>query len=815
MSVSRFGLLVLALLPFGAKVCAEEPVASLFARAALGEVAAEQELVDRGEEAARAAFEAFAPRPVAERRVRAAAILRTPLEASVRPALEILVDPDARVRETLVRFLARPELPGGSAEERLARLAERVREDPVGTVRQAALRALAEIDEPACAGELDRLVGDLVAPERALAAELLAGLPPARALARARLARAAAGDEPPDVFAALLVPCARDAADDPRGFETAAARAPIVVGLKHPDPRVRAAARSALDAHVSRLLAHQDDARALAVLAAFASDGFDPCRTLEESARIALLVGTRDDEALGHARQLAAAARAKESIYAREWSARAAHLEALAWIGRLEPERAALPLSLAARSLDDLLSARADAADRDGAEDHVRILFQRASVAVSEAGRILLGALVDGEREPERIPAAAIEALRVAHRHALEAQATAWRNETDAASSFDPVWRADVSLHELVLDVARRPGTWPARALALRRALGRAFASVARAEALGFEPEPGLAPEVADPHRDPVRRALLIAALDARCDQLALQASKARRALLRAALERPGGAEPEDQRDNLEAEFGFQDAAERRQRVADGDPSDLHELRSPSSFVVWLARMLREEGRAEEARPFLLRARAELDDSEVAQRFLWGAEMTAEIEVVLGGATSDTGDPRSAQDELEKAERRLSELENTLRERGAPPATLAIVRNQRCNALVALAVNANVRLHDPVQAVEWFEKAWEIRQDDFMRVLLACYRARQGRTHEARALVRDVNPGPGTLYNLACTWALLGDAEVALAFLKRDLDTNYPTAGGLAKQKEWARSDPDLESLRGDRRFEALVGSAK
>ena len=44
-----------------------------------------------------------------------------------------------------------------------------------------------------------------------------------------------------------------------------------------------------------------------------------------------------------------------------------------------------------------------------------------------------------------------------------------------------------------------------------------------------------------------------------------------------------------------------------------------------------------------------------------------------------------------------------------------------------------------------------------------------------------------------------------------LDFLRRDFEEMRPTPGALARQKEWAREDPDLESLRGDPRFEDLV----
>jgi len=65
---------------------------------------------------------------------------------------------------------------------------------------------------------------------------------------------------------------------------------------------------------------------------------------------------------------------------------------------------------------------------------------------------------------------------------------------------------------------------------------------------------------------------------------------------------------------------------------------------------------------------------------------------------------------------------------------------------------------------------------------------------------------------PGNYYNLACTYALLGDADTALDFLRRDLDEKGASSGARERQEEWARADPDLESLRGDPRFAALVG---
>ncbi|MBL8860032.1 MAG: hypothetical protein JNL28_16100 [Planctomycetes bacterium] len=788
---------------------------SLFARAASGDEAAELELVQIGAGAAEQALFEWATRSLPERRLRALVVERAGAASAVQPAILALSDSDALVRETLVRFLARPELGRSAVESRLAALARAARSDSDAAVRLAAATALSALDDDAAAAALAALVDECNGAERAAVAALLPTTARGRPFAYARLMRAAAGDEPGAVLAALLVPCARAAADDAQGFLEPALRAPIGIGLRHPDPRVRAAARLAVDAHIARRLARQDYGGAIEVLAAFERDGFDACRTLEERARIALLSGTRDDEALQYTRALDAASRSKDAAETPAWRARAAHLEALAWLAKGDTTAALAPLERAVRWIDALLAQRADLSDKDGAAAQVALLFERAGLAVTACARILaldlpLTATLASASGTATVAHAALLEMRAAHRYVLQALAVAWRAEVDAARSFDTVLQSNVGVHDLVIDVPRRAAWPPERALALRVALGRAFATVAPLEGLGFEPYIAADNEIIDPHADPVRRAWLIAALDAECDRSAREYSKARRAILREAY---GGIEPEQLDEVMIAENRFQEAVDFRRRVEDGDWRGLADLRTPSWYVVWVGRALRDEGHPALARPFLTRARDQLDASEVAARYLWGPEMTAEVEMMLGGTYSDDGDPRRAELELSKAEKRLAALEEMLRENGASEATLAIVRNQRCGALVALAVNANVKLHDPKKAVEWFEAAWEIRQDDFMRVLLACYRAREGKTHAARALVREVTPSPGTYYNLACTWALLGDAETALAFLKRDLDENYPSAGGLRKQKEWARTDPDLESLRNDPRFLKLLES--
>jgi hypothetical protein len=57
------------------------------------------------------------------------------------------------------------------------------------------------------------------------------------------------------------------------------------------------------------------------------------------------------------------------------------------------------------------------------------------------------------------------------------------------------------------------------------------------------------------------------------------------------------------------------------------------------------------------------------------------------------------------------------------------------------------------------------------------------------------------------LYNLACLDALEGNEETALERLREAIDTGWATTRIL--------DDPDLDSLRGDPRFEAVVADVK
>ena len=79
------------------------------------------------------------------------------------------------------------------------------------------------------------------------------------------------------------------------------------------------------------------------------------------------------------------------------------------------------------------------------------------------------------------------------------------------------------------------------------------------------------------------------------------------------------------------------------------------------------------------------------------------------------------------------------------------------------------------RLGDQAEGLRWAERARAIDPDD-----------------------------PGVLYNVACLYALEGKADEAIAGLETAI------RAGIG-DREWVAHDPDLDSLRGDPRFQALV----
>jgi Flp pilus assembly protein TadD len=66
-----------------------------------------------------------------------------------------------------------------------------------------------------------------------------------------------------------------------------------------------------------------------------------------------------------------------------------------------------------------------------------------------------------------------------------------------------------------------------------------------------------------------------------------------------------------------------------------------------------------------------------------------------------------------------------------------------------------------------------------------------------------RSLVID-KEDPQLLYNVACVYAIEGMRDDAIQCLERAVDKGYG-------HKEWIEHDSDLNSLRNDKRFQALL----
>ena len=382
----------------------------------------------------------------------------------------------------------------------------------------------------------------------------------------------------------------------------------------------------------------------------------------------------------------------------------------------------------------------------------------------------------------------------------------------DSVFGWDDVLDSELSPFRLIFAGAELPGLSIEGGLALQRELGRCMAAIARGEAPGFAPAIDLGPERADPLVDPTRRELYERIFEARVEDVERRIDEVRDRLLRAQAVDPWRV-PVQEEEALRELVRTKNRMLRDLVEATGaGERKLLEVRRPASLALWVARDLLGEGRSEEARALALQCRSDLDREGFWLSYYWGLERQAEIEMAVGSSWTDEGEPGKAELELLKAVERLEGVEERLESFGATDRQLRGVRSMRATALVSLAVNANVKLRDPAKALGYYEQAYELRQDDFMRVLLACYRARGGRGDEARALLREIRPTQQVYYNMACTYALLGETARALDFLEREFEENQGSRAALERQREWAREDPDLASLRGDPRFQDLVG---
>ena len=106
-------------------------------------------------------------------------------------------------------------------------------------------------------------------------------------------------------------------------------------------------------------------------------------------------------------------------------------------------------------------------------------------------------------------------------------------------------------------------------------------------------------------------------------------------------------------------------------------------------------------------------------------------------------------------------------------------------------------------------AIEWIEKHLEVNPDEprpyslGASVLVRLGEAERSKIWTQQAMTLAPND-PLVLYNAACNWALLGESDRALEELERALEAGVAVG-------DWIKHDPDIESLRGDPRFQAIV----
>ncbi len=769
---------------------------------------------------------AFPSLDVSLRRARAEILAQLAPPTAIDGVLEILGDPDQRVRVLLVRFLGRTSLGSEAEEARLEACRRAALDDPDASVRLEAIAMLGSCALPGSVDVLDSLLDACSGEEARAVARAFVGLPEARArlVARVRRLFEAARDEElePEAAALLLEGYGKALADLPGGGRDVRERTPLILGRSHVSALMAAAARSALARFVARLAELGEYARADEILARLAAEGLPPEEILERRVRIAFDGGAAA-RALELARELERAADLSSEEGARSWLFRALHFQGAALFARGEFDAAFERFDVAERLLDVLVRERPDRLER--------LALRRDEEERSPGGGLLSAdwilfagvektwkalALVARTDNPE--DPAFLELLRAAHEDTLRARTLAISADLESTFSLDALLDRDLAPGALVLLNRRLEGRDEDRAYALLEILGRGLATVAPWEMPGFEPFPAADAELTDPLMDPRRftwlvrmREELLHYFERRIQRNQREAGR----FLDVAL--PVNQRFKMQRDAIQ--YRMREEAEKLQAL--GGRTDLsaaerreifHDLASqltPSlGYGLVLVQNLSTDGRLEQAERLARKMLVDLASRLPGVGDVQSEFYASKIEQALGFVLSQAGRSEEAEEVYSSSLRRLEALENTWAD---SEDGLVMLRRERANILVSLAVNANVRLGDPKRALGFFEQAFELDQRDFMQVLLACYRARSGHAAEARAALRRITPEPQLYYNLSCTYALLGERELALDYLRRDLEQNLVSSGALEARKDWARGDPDLASLRDDARFVSLV----
>ncbi len=734
--------------------------------------------------------------------------------------------PDRAQRFLAMQWFLDPEWGGQASGQRVRVALRRVALETDLALAQGWRKALATWDSDAARSWVESEISNAPLEEALEIAQALQANQQNAGLLR-RLA-AQLVDPAPDkalpvrVAVEILPLYARILVDAPPAGLVASDVAPLVAGFKHADGRLVLAAFKAFEETVRRLNELDEDARTERVLAVLLQGGVDARLVFFEQTLSAFSPRAEGTLALKGARALQQhVARGHRDMgergtAQRAWRFRASYLAGMAQIAQGHAASGASDIRHALRLTDHALRSFGDVdiqgsdggSSRQRRSEYLDVLQERVLALIA----LNLAETQDGLEPGSPV---CLQRAREAHRLHLQGQVLYAGLYGVASGGWDSLFEGRLSPYRLLFHGRRfEDGLSLAALLEMEFEMGRCLSSVAPAELPGFQPYPVSDPSISDPLKDPARRDFVEQIQLARLDRLAAKID-ALGGRIGDVQSSPGSRVPE-------AEIEVYTRLERQRRVllrrieqAEGEdgPKILTDLRIPARQALRLARGLRAAGELQRARDLVRAFKDELNSNGISEAWYYlGQERLAQADLELGANLSDGDKPLEAQRWLEAGIERLQGIVQRLEEVEAGPQALKPYRDLLADALVSLAVHANVRLGKPEEALAYYERAYALKQNDFMRVLLACYRARSGKEQEARSLLNSVAVAPSLYYNLACTHALLGDRDDALFWLGKEFGENHPEKAGLQRQQEWARQDPDLVSLREDPGFQALVG---
>lgn len=248
----------------------------------------------------------------------------------------------------------------------------------------------------------------------------------------------------------------------------------------------------------------------------------------------------------------------------------------------------------------------------------------------------------------------------------------------------------------------------------------------------------------------------------------------------------------------------------------------------PLLIAQWqLVHLARPERVAETLKPLL--------KLTAASKYFDNSKLEAQCHLTQGDALCYLDDPQGALAEYQAAAKIYHDLEQEelraqieTRDQALEPPLLAYRRvlepwwysNPAWTRWTSDQAHVELRLaflemswfaHDD-RALEHLRRAQQLVPDDEgVRLELAHWLARRGDGARARRLLACVEPSLRQLYNVARTYALLGEKALSIDCLERCLSRFLKTDAARERQRRLARTDPDLAAIRSDPHFIELV----